>query len=224
MLNYEVDPAILKRHVPHGTEVDSFQGKTFVSLVGFQFLCTKLFGVLSVPFHTDFEEVNLRFYVRRRENNEIRRGVIFIREIVPRRAVAQIASRVYGENYSCCPMRHDISANGTRRTAAYQWKLNRKWCTLRAEATGEGAFPERESLEQFITEHHWGYATRRGACFEYHVSHEPWRVWACAAAGFEGDSDKLYGSELGGIVRRGPDSAFIADGSPVLVFTGRRVP
>jgi len=224
MLNYEVDPDILRRQVPHGTEVDSFRGKTFVSLVGFQFLRTKLFGFLPVPFHADFEEVNLRFYVRRREGNEIRRGVVFIREIVPKRAVAQLARLLYGENYSCCPMRHDVKANGTRKTAEYQWKLKSNWCTLHAEATGDAAIPKEESLEQFITEHYWGYVTREGGCLEYRVSHEPWRVWTCTTAGFEGDSDALYGPELGGVLRRQPDSAFIAAGSSVLVFTGRRIP
>ena len=224
MLNYEVDPAILKPHLPHGTQVDSFQGKTFVSLVGFQFLHTKLCGFLPVPFHTDFEEVNLRFYVWRREGDEIRRGVVFIREIVPRRAVAQIALRIYGENYSRCPMRHDVSGNGIRRTAEYQWRLDGKWCTLRGEADGDGVLPKEESLEQFITEHYWGYSTRRDGCLEYRVSHEPWRVWTCTTAGFEGDSDALYGPELGGVLRRQPDSAFIAAGSSVLVFTGRRIP
>lgn len=223
MLNYEVDPEILRKRVPQGTEVDSFQGKTFVSLVGFQFLRTKIFGILPVPFHTDFEEVNLRFYVRRRERNEIRRGVVFIREIVPKRGVAQVARLIYGENYSWCPMRHNVSANETRRTTEYQWKLNGNWCTLHAEATGDAAIPKEESLEQFITEHYWGYVSRRGGCLEYRVSHEPWRVWSCKAGRFEGNSDILYGPELGGILRCMPGSAFIAEGSPVLVFAGRRI-
>jgi uncharacterized protein len=223
MLNYEVDPNILTKRVPHGTEVDSFQGKTFVSLVGFQFLRTKLFGILPVPFHADFEEVNLRFYVRRRERNEVRRGVVFIREIVPKRAVAQLARLIYGENYSRCPMRHDVSANGTRRTAEYQWKLNSNWCKLHAEAGGDAALPKEESLEQFITEHYWGYVSRRGGCLEYRVSHEPWRVWTCTTGSFEGNSDTLYGPELGDILHRTPSSAFIADGSPVLVFAGKRI-
>lgn len=223
MLNYEVDPEILKSRVPQGTEVDSFQGKTFVSLVGFQFLRTKIFGILPVPFHTDFEEVNLRFYVRRRERNEIRRGVVFIHEIVPRRGVAQVARLIYGENYGWCPMRHNVSANGTRRTTEYQWKLNGNWCTLHAESAGDAAIPKEESLEQFITEHYWGYVSRRGGCLEYRVSHEPWRVWACKTGSFEGNSDILYGPELGGILRCMPSSAFIAEGSPVLVFAGRRI-
>ena len=224
MLNYEVDPDILRRCVPQGTEVDSFRGKTFVSLVGFQFLRTKLFGILPVPFHSDFEEVNLRFYVRRREGNEVRRGVVFIREIVPRRGVAQVARLIYGENYSRRPMRHDISVNGARRTAEYQWKLNGNWCTLHAEAAGDAAIPRAESLEQFITEHYWGYVSRPGGCLEYRVSHEPWRVWVCTTGTFEGNSDTLYGPELGGILRRPPSSAFIAEGSSVFVFAGRRIP
>jgi uncharacterized protein YqjF (DUF2071 family) len=91
MLNYEVDPELLRVYVPVGTEIDSFAGKTYVSLVGFRFLHTRLFGKCAIPFHSDFDEVNLRFYVRRREGTTMRRGVVFIREIVPKWAVAQDA-------------------------------------------------------------------------------------------------------------------------------------
>src|SRR5580700_8862590 len=104
MLNYEVDGTLLTGFIPPGTVLDSFHGRTYVSLVGFQFLRTKLFGLLPVPFHTDFDEVNLRFYVRRKEGQEERRGVVFIAEIVPKRAIAQLARFAYGENYVSLPM------------------------------------------------------------------------------------------------------------------------
>src|SRR5579859_1008263 len=98
MLNYEVDPACVQQYVPAGTELDSFAGKTYVSLVGFRFCRTKLLGVLPIPFHSEFEEINLRFYVKRRDINEIRRGVVFIAEIVPKQAIALTARWFYGEN------------------------------------------------------------------------------------------------------------------------------
>src|SRR5258708_33955012 len=78
MLNYAVDPALLHQYVPSGTALDSFEGKIYVSLVGFRFCRTKMFGAISVPFHANFLEVNLRFYVRRREGSGDRRGVVFI--------------------------------------------------------------------------------------------------------------------------------------------------
>jgi uncharacterized protein len=224
MLNYEVDPGILAKYVPPGTELDAFAGKVFVSLVGFRFLHTKLFGVLSVPFHGEFEEVNLRFYVRRRDPSGDRRGVVFIREIVPKPAVARMARFVYGENYVSYPMRHNVSAQGAGRTAEYQWRRGRTWCRLFAQGLTGPSYATEGSLEQFITEHYWGYAARRkGGSLEYHVSHTPWRVWTSTTAGFGGDATALYGSEMAAILRRRPDSAFIADGSPVSVFTGRRI-
>jgi uncharacterized protein len=224
MLNYEVDPGLLARYVPQGTELDRFKGRVFVSLVGFRFLRTKLFGFVPLPFHTNFDEVNLRFYVRRREGSEERRGVVFIREIVPRFAVAQLARLAYGENYASHPMRHAVHSNGAGISAEYQWRVERQWCGLHAEASVTPAYAAEGSVEQFITEHDWGYSAQRdGGCVEYHVSHAPWRVWRSIAAAFEGDAESLYGAELGRILRRAPDSAFIADGSPVLVFTGRRI-
>jgi len=224
MLNYEVDPILLAKYVPPGTELDAFAGRVYVSLVGFRFVGTKLFGYVPLPFHTNFDEVNLRFYVKHREGDEERRGVVFIREIVPRFAVALLARLAYGENYVRHLMRHTVRTNGAGVTAEYQWRLKRGWCGLHAQASGTPAYAAEGSVEQFITEHYWGYSAQRGGgCVEYHVSHVPWRVWTSAAAGFEGDGAADYGAELGPVLRRAPDSAFIADGSPVRVFAGRRI-
>ena len=224
MLNYAVEPNLLAAYVPRDTKLDSFNGTTYVSLVGFRFLRTKLFGFLTVPFHSNFDEVNLRFYVRRQESDGIRRGVVFISEIVPRMAIARIARTVYGENYVSYPMRHSIERNGPRVRAAYQWRLNREWCRLRAESSCSPAHPSEGSLNQFITEHYWGYTARPNrASLEYHVSHVPWRVWTAGAASFEGDASALYGPTFAEVLRRSPDSAFIAEGSPVLISTGNQL-
>ena len=223
MLNYEVEPSLLDRYVPPGTALDSFNGRTYVSLVGFRFCDTKLLGRFPIPFHVDFDEVNLRFYVRRKEEGEYRRGVVFIAEVVPRRAIAAIARLIYGENYRYAPMMHRIETGESNKTAEYRWQVGAQWCRLSAEVAGLPAHPQEGSLEQFITEHYWGYATRGTGCVEYQVSHAPWQVWKTTSAGFEGEASALYGRELASVLQRRPDSAFLADGSPVTVFTGRRV-
>lgn len=224
MLNYEVEPDLLGQYVPPGMSLDSLRGRTYLSLVGFRFCRTKLLGYLRLPFHSDFDEVNLRFYVRRKAGSDDRRGVIFIAEIVPRRAIATVARLVYGENYKCLPMRHSIRTEGLSKTAEYQWRLGGQWCRLSAQTVGLPAHPEEGSLEQFITEHYWGYANQRsGGCLEYHVSHAPWRVWATTEAGFQGNSSTLYGRELGAVLQRPPDCAFVADGSAVTVFRGNTI-
>ena len=224
MLNYEVSPLLLQPYLPRGTELDSFEGKTFVSLVGFRFLNTKLFGILPILFHTDFDEVNLRFYVRRHEPRTAKRGVVFIREIVPRRAIALVARLAYRENYVALPMKHKNATNGTTVAADYQWKLNGQWCRLHAKAAQPSIQPAEGSLEQFTTEHYWGYAAQPGGgCKEYQVVHVPWQVWTAADAGVDGDCEPLYGAEFSRILNRQPDSAFIANGSPVQVLTGTHI-
>ena len=107
MLNYEAEPALLAPLVPSGTELDEWRGRTYVSAVGFLFLETRVLG-LSIPFHTRFEEVNLRFYVRRKAGGEWRRGVVFVKELVPRWAIAFVARTRYGERYVSLPMGHRI--------------------------------------------------------------------------------------------------------------------
>jgi uncharacterized protein len=224
MLNYEVDPALLNDHVPSGTTLDSFRGKTYVSLVGFRFCRSKLFGYFSVPFHSNFDEVNLRFYVRRQKDGEVRRGVVFIAEVVPRRAIAITARLVYGENYKYAPMRHGIESVGANKRIEFQFQIQDQWCRLSAEAAGIPAVPQAGTLEQFITEHYWGYSAQSfGKSIEYHVSHVPWKVWSTSSSGFGGDASFLYGPELAKILQQHPDSAFVAEGSPVAVFKGSKI-
>lgn len=224
MLNYEVEPPLLTRFVPPGTSLDSFEGKTYVSLVGFRFCRTRIFGRVPIPFHANFDEVNLRFYVRRKDGNEDRRGVVFVVEIVPRHAIAKTARLVYGENYICLPMSHNIETEGLRNTFEYQWQVDGNPCKMSAQTVDLPTRPQEGSLEQFITEHYWGYSAQRaGGCIEYHVSHVPWQVWPTTAAGFEGEASTLYGKDLGTVLQRPPDCAFVADGSPVIVFKGNKV-
>jgi len=224
MLNYEVEPGILRQYVPRGVELDAFEGRTFVSLVGFQFLHTKLYRFLAVPFHSNFDEVNLRFYVRRREGGKIRRGVVFVRELVPRVAIAGLARMMYGEKYDSCPMAHSNERNAAGISAEYRWKWRGKRFWLSARADGAPARVAEGSIENFITEHYWGYSAKSAnETIEYRVSHEPWRVWVSTNARFEGDGEALYGAGFAEILRRPPDSAFVAEGSRVLVHTGQRV-
>jgi len=167
MLNYEIDPAVLRPRVPAGTELDRWEGRTFVSVVGFLFLQTRVLG-WSVPFHRDFEEVNLRFYVRRKTDDGWRRGVVFIKEIVPRRAIAAVARLAYNEHYVAMAMRHVIEteAGSLAREGAveYGWRSGSSWSRLRVGTVGAPRAPVAGSAEAFITDHYWGLhdAARRG--------------------------------------------------------------
>ena len=224
MLNYEVDPKILQSFLPAGTELDDWQGRIFVSIVGFQFLNTRVLGVL-IPYHHDFEEVNLRFYVRRKVSGEWRRGVVFIKELVPRMAIAWVARVFYGENYVALPMWHSIEAEHDTDTGplsvSYAWSFcgekNRMKVTLEnsSEDVVEG------SVEEFITEHYWGYTRRRNGCTtEYRVEHPQWRVAKAMSAQLDCDVAGLYGEQFVEFLKT-PASAFLADGSEITVFKGR---
>jgi uncharacterized protein YqjF (DUF2071 family) len=225
MLNYEVDAGLLLRLVPAGTELDRWNGKVFVSLVGFRFLKTKLFGFLPLPMHANFEEVNLRFYVRRQVGGEVRRGVAFIREMVPRWAIAFIARAFYNENYVALPMAHQIRALGDHGLrVAYRWRSGKRWSAIDLETCGHPELPAEGSVEQFIAEHYWGYAAQPGGgCVEYRVTHPSWKVWQVRQSAFEGDAEEFYGKDIAAVLQGEPASAFLAEGSAVSVMRGRRL-
>jgi len=224
MLNYEIDPATLQSRVPAGTELDSWNGRTFVSMVGFMFLNTKLLS-MPVPFHRNFEEVNLRFYVRRKGDDGWRRGVVFVKEMVPRWAIAAVARWCYGERYASLPMRHELELDGgalrENGLAKYEWRWLGEWNHLIGRATGQPVFPRAGSEEEFITEHYWGYAAQRnGDAVEYRVEHPQWRVWSASEATLQCDTQTLYGPEFRESLSGQPRSSFLAEGSAVTVNKG----
>ncbi len=229
MLNYEVPPSLLRPLVPAGTELDTFDGVTLASMVGFRFLDTRVLG-WAVPFHRDFDEVNLRFYVRRRaEDGTWRRAVVFVRELVPRHAIALVARWCYNEPYTAVPMRHELDVTGASEgvpgRALYAWRLAGCWHRLEVRTRGCPAAPSPESEAGFVTEHYWGYTVQRdGGCKEYHVTHPPWRVWSAVSARFDCDVRAVYGAGFAECLGVPPRSAFLAEGSPVRVYRGTRLP
>jgi uncharacterized protein len=224
MLNYEVDPDILSPFVPAGTELDFWNGKTFVSVVGFLFQNTRVRGI-PIPFHRNFEEVNLRFYVRRKAGNEWRRAVVFIKELVPRLAIAWTARTFYNEPYVALPMSHRVEKTGDEiKSVTYAWKFN--GCENSLSLTTRGnAQPLREGSEpEFIAEHYWGYTAQRdGSTLEYQVEHPRWRIWEAREATLDCDVASLYGIQFSKFLTRPPASAFLADGSAVTVRKGVRL-
>lgn len=225
ILNFDVAPRILEPLVPAGTELDGWGGTTIASVVGFRFVDTRVLGV-PVPGHVDFAEVNLRFYVRRRDAGAWRRGVVFVRELVPRRAIAVAARWWYNEPYRALPMRHAIErpVHDGVAVVRYEWCRDGAWEGLSLRAVGESVALIPGSEAEFVTEHYWGYTRQRdGSTVEYRVEHPPWRVRAATDARLTCDAAALYGPAFAEALSGAPRSVFFAEGSPVVVFRPRRL-
>lgn len=223
MINHEVDPEVLRDRVPRGVELDFHEGRTFLSIVGFRFLDTRLRG-FAIPFHRDFPEVNLRFYVRRIVDGELRRGVVFLCELVPRAAITWTAKLVYNEPYVTVPMEAEVLAPEGSRSgrAAYRFRSEGNRYGISAEFGGTPRPLVAGSLEEFIAEHYWGYGARRdGSLVEYRVEHPPWRWWAATSHAVEGDLAAFYGEPYAQALRAPPISVFVAEGSEVSVSPAR---
>lgn len=225
MLNWEVERQQLQPLVPAGTELDDWNGRLYASVVGFLFQKTRVLGV-AVPFHADFEEVNLRFYVRRKTDRGFRRGVVFVKELVPHRLVAWVARRVYHENYVAVPMAHEVvlRSDGSPARAVYSWTHAGVDGRLHLTAGRGLRSLDAGSVEEFLAEHYYGYVRQPGgATLEYAVEHPPWQTWPSEEAGFEADVRSLYGDRFASALRRPPDLAFLAAGSAIRVRRGTKV-
>ncbi len=223
LANYTIEPEILSKYVPFGTELDLWTGKCYVSLVGFMFLNTRLLGV-KIPFHVNFEEVNLRFYVKRLDRDTWKRGVVFIKEIVPKPALTFVANTVYQENYETLPMQHSWRENGETRSVQYQWKKEDKWQSLKVTAEVNPVEIEPGSETEFITEHYWGYArVNDNATNEYEVTHPRWKKYDVTDFEIDVDFGIVYGKEFQFLNGLEPDSVMLAEGSEITVENKRRI-
>ncbi len=221
--NYVVDPTILKKYVPAGTELDLWQGKCYISLIGFMFVDTKMLGI-KVPFHVNFEEVNLRFYVKRFDGRVWKRGVVFIKEIVPKPALTIIANTLYKEHYETLPMKHTWKENAQNRIVTYEWKKHKAWQSFTVTAALEASEIPAESEVEFISEHYWGYAkVSESVTNEYEVTHPKWQQYAVQKAEINVDFGLVYGHEFAFLTEMIPTSAMLAEGSTITVEGKKRI-
>lgn len=217
MANYEISPNILQPFIPRGTELDFFHGRTYVSLVGFMFLDTKIFGI-PVSKLGDFEEINLRFYVTRRIEDEIRRGVVFINETVPFKPVAWLANKLYKEHYTSVPTRHEWQFTEDKKLIDYNWKIASFWNHLKVNASASSNPMLVGGMEEFIFEHYWGYSGGKDRpTTEYEVSHNRWQVNPVESYSIACDFDAMYGKDFEILSHQKPESVLFTEGSSISV-------
>ena len=216
MANYEIDPKILIPFLPKGVELDLFNGKCYISLVGFMFNNTKLFNI-PIPFFGNFEEINLRFYVKRTEENNItKRGVVFINETIPYPIVAWVANKLYNEHYTVVPTKHKIVEENSLKKVKFEWLLNKKWNSIAVTSSIASEKMKRNSLESFIYEHYYGY-TKIGEneTEEYKLQHPSWKISEVMDYTIDCDFEAMYGKSFAVLNQTKPEAVFIADGSAV---------
>jgi uncharacterized protein YqjF (DUF2071 family) len=217
IINYEINPEVLEKYLPKGTELDFYKGKCYVSVVGFMFLNTKLLG-LPIPFHRNFEEVNLRFYVKKKEGNDWKRGVVFIKEIVPKQALSFVANSVYKENYKTMPMKNIIHQKDQELLIKYSWK-DQEWHSIEISAESEPLKMENNSEFEFITEHYYGFTKKENKTSEYQVCHPKWDYYLVKNYQLKIDFQKVYGNDFECLNHRKPISVMLAEGSEIEVKT-----
>ena len=217
MANYAVDPEVLAPFLPKGVELDFYNGNTYVSLVGFMFKNTKLFKI-PIPYLGTFEEINLRFYVKRKDQNELKRGVVFINETVPYKLVAWLANKLYKEHYTAIPTKHLWSIGSKSKHIEYQWNVKKEWSSLMVEAALEKMSMQKNSFEEFIFEHFYGYTKINNLLTEeYKIEHPSWKIYNVLDFKINCSFGNDYGKTFEFLDNCKPSSVFIAEGSSIAV-------
>jgi uncharacterized protein len=217
MANYAVEAEVLQPFLPRGVELDLYNEKGYVSLVGFMFKNTKIFKV-PIPYFGSFEEVNLRFYVKRKDTDIEKRGVVFINETIPYKVVAWMANKLYKEHYTTIPTKHIINVNNERKQVEYYWKINKVWNSIKVNATLTNEQMLESSFEEYIFEHYFGYTKiDEENTEEYTINHPRWKINKISDFKIDCDFEAMYGRAFANLTSIKPASIFIAEGSSVSV-------
>lgn len=217
MANYAINPKVLEPYLPNGVDLDFYNGKTYISLVGFLFKNTKIFQI-PIPAVGTFEEINLRFYVTRKEGNNVKRGVVFINETVPNKVVAFIANRLYNEHYTAVSTRHAWKIDAESKNIKYLWEINKKWNSLSVIAEVVEKPMAAESFEEFILEHYYGYSRiNKTLSEEYRIEHPRWKINDVTQYNINCDFANMYGKDFGILNESKPKNVILAEGSAIAV-------
>lgn len=216
MANYEIEPSTLAPYLPKGVELDFYNNKTYVSLVGFMFKNTRLFG-LPIPFFGSFEEINLRFYVKKIENRKIKKGVVFINETVPFKIVALLANKLYKEHYISIPTKNSIDIT-ENKDIKFEWKINDRWNSLAVKSDTNKYKIEQGTIEEFIFERYFGFTKLSASSTqEYKIHHPKWMTHKILNSQIDCDFRSMYGDAFSMLNNQTPDSILLAEGSQVSV-------
>ena len=216
MANYEMEPTALEPYLPKGVELDFYNNKTYVSLVGFMFKKTRLFGV-PIPFFGSFEEINLRFYVKKIEDGKIKKGVVFINETVPFKIVALLANKLYKEHYISIPTKNSIEIT-EHKHIKYEWNINDKWNSITVKSDTNKYKIEQSTIEEFIFERYFGFTKiSASSTQEYKIRHPKWMTHKILDRHIDCDFKSMYGDAFSGLNNQTPDSIILAEGSQVSV-------
>jgi uncharacterized protein YqjF (DUF2071 family) len=219
LANFAAPAELLRPHLPNGLELDQHDGRTWCSVVAFDFFDTRVLGI-PWPWHRNFPEINLRFYVRHGKD----RGVVFVREFVPLRVVACLARLLYREPYAAVRMSSAVTDSLDSITIEHRLSYGGRDHLIRAVGAKPPQRPGVDSLEHFFKEHQWGYGrSRREQTLRYEVRHPQWAIYPVREFALDIDWGTLYGMEWSEMNGTKPESVIIAVGSPVLVFPRGRL-
>lgn len=217
MFTYSIPPGLLNQYIPAGLEADTIGGNAFVSLVAFDFLDTKVKGI-KFPFHVNFPEINLRFYVKAKD----RRGVVFIREFVPRYFIACFADMFYNENYKSIKMKSSVVSNN-EKIVSHNIRIGKDDFSVKLTAENKPYLPSEASLEHFFKEHQWGFGkSKSGDTLAYCVEHPLWEIFPIKNYELNFDFGKVYGENWKFLNRGKPFNITLAQGSEIRIYSAQK--
>lgn len=213
-VNYKVNKELLLPYLPTGLELDDYDNTYYLSFVAMRFDNTRVLGI-SFPFHKRFEEVNLRFYVKRKlSDGSYKKGVVFISEIVPKRVITMIARMLYNESYQTLAMSHQWLDTKKFQDISYSLHKNNQTHTITVTTDNTNIDIKPQGHQDFIIERYFGYTkNKQDKTIEYEVRHKPWQTQGIINHKIDINFEDVYGEKFSFLNNLKPDSIYFTEGS-----------
>lgn len=174
-LHWEADPIELRRLLPPGLELDTYQSRAYIGLVPFTMPQIMVRPPLSIPLANGVQEVNVRTYVHRQGRDP---GVWFLSldaSSLPAVLGARIAFKL---PYFLARFHVTRQDNGAIRYLSERIGPNPKpaGCDIIYSREGLASPAEPGSLAYFLIERYTLYASHRGRLYAASVHHDPYPV------------------------------------------------
>jgi uncharacterized protein YqjF (DUF2071 family) len=181
----------LTRLVPHGLEVDRYDGSAWLGIAPFRLTGLRLRGTAPLPWLSTFPELNVRTYLTIGDKP----GIWFFSLDAASRLAVEAARRLYKLPYFHARMSAERRTGGIEYSSARLDGGGREF-RGRYRPTGDVFNAEPASLEWFLTERYCLYAIDKGRLHRAEIHHPPWPLQP-AEAEIETNTMPPEGVELG---------------------------
>jgi uncharacterized protein len=168
--HWEIEPELLQPFIPSGLQLDTYQGKAWIAVVPFRMSGIRLKYMPSIPYTSNFPEINVRTYV----TYQGKPGVYFFSLDASNYLAVKVAKSFFHLPYyhSKIEVRSEgasIKYHSYRKKSREEFRFKGNY-----QPISDVFHAERGSLEYWLTERYCLYTEKYNRLYRGEIHHPPW--------------------------------------------------